>query len=455
MVHKFNLFGNNIVYDANANSLHVFNGVAAELLDAWQTERGAFDSGAVAATEKKYGPGDTTEATDEIRSLVESGQLFARDEGGPDAASLENSHVFKSLCMHLAHDCNMKCAYCFASEGSFGLERGLMDYETACAAIDFVTKASAGRTNIEIDFFGGEPLLNYDVLKRTVEYARQNEKKHGKKFRFTLTTNGLLLDDDVVDYVNANMDNLVLSIDGRREVNDRLRKRLDGSGTYEYIVDRFLSVTRKRESSWYVRGTYTVLNKDFAADVLHLADLDFDRLSVEPVVSPMDPALGFSPDDLAALSEEYEKLAYAIYERGLQGKPIDFFHFNVDLEGGPCAARRIKGCGAGYEYAAVTPNGDIYPCHQFAGIEQFRLGDVFNRITNHEMVSRMKNNNIYAKPECRACWAKYLCGGGCAANAWYYNHDIDMPDPFYCNLFRKRMECALWLACAQSLQQPL
>ena len=454
MVHSFELFGSHIVYDANANSLHVFGNVAAGLLGAWREDRGAFDRDAfdhdaVTRIEAEYGPDETAEAMDEIRSLIDDGQLFAPDVKVPDAAELENTYVFKSLCMHLAHDCNMKCAYCFASEGSFGMERGLMSHETACAAIDFVAAASAGRTNIEIDFFGGEPLLNFDILKRVVEYARKNEGKFKKKFRFTLTTNGLLLDDSVIDYVNANMDNLVLSADGRREVNDRLRTGLDGSGTYDRVVEKFLAVTGKRESSWYVRGTYTALNKDFARDVLHLADLGFDRLSVEPVVSPADPALGFTPGDLPALSAEYEKLAYAIYERGLQGKSLDFFHFNVDLKGGPCTARRIKGCGAGYEYAAVTPDGGLYPCHQLAGIGQFRLGDVFDGVTDSEVTARFKDSNIYVKPECRACWAKFLCGGGCAANAWQYSRDIGIPDPFYCGLFRKRMECALWLTCVR------
>jgi uncharacterized protein len=322
-----------------------------------------------------------------------------------------------------------------------------MDFETARAAIDFIVSASGSRKNIEIDFFGGEPLLNFNVLQCAVDYARAVEVNARKRFRFTLTTNGLLLDENIADYINANMDNLVLSIDGRREVNDAMRRRLDGSGTYADIVNKFLSVTAKRTASWYVRGTYTPENKDFSRDVIHLADLGFDRLSVEPVVSPADPGLEFKPGDLLTLSLEYEKLAFEMYKRKKLGKQFEFFHFNIDLEEGPCVARRIKGCGAGYEYAAVAPDGSIYPCHQFVGIEKFKLGNVFTGIGNDKTVKMMKNNNIYTKNECRACWSKFLCGGGCAANAWLYSGDIHKPNSFYCDLFRKRIECALWLKC--------
>ena len=428
--------------------MHVFSDAAAETLGAWSEAAGVFDECAMKDITRKYGATDANAAVDGIKTLIADGQLFIPDAAEPEAGSLKDTYVFKSLCLHLSHDCNMKCAYCFASEGSFGGARALMDFKTARAAINFVISASGGRNNIEIDFFGGEPLLNFGVLKKTVEYAKTAGRNAGKNFRFTLTTNGLLLDEGVRGYVNENMDNLVLSVDGRKEVNDAMRKRPDGSGTYERIVEKFLAVTEKREASWYIRGTYTSKNKDFSKDVLHLADLGFDRLSVEPVVSPLNPELGFAPGDGAELAAEYEKLAYAMFEREKRGKPFEFFHFNVDLEEGPCIARRIKGCGAGYEYAAVTPNGDIYPCHQFAGIEEFRLGSVFNGIDNAETVQMMVNNSLFTKMECRACWAKYLCGGGCAANAWFYNRDINKPNAFYCDLFRKRIECALWLKCA-------
>jgi uncharacterized protein len=442
------MFDMNIAYDVNGGSLHVVSDAAAGLIGARSEDGRAFDAGIVCEMERRYGADDVREAAEEINSLIAGGQLFTPEEPAPGPAELENAYVFKSLCMHLAHDCNMKCAYCFASEGNFGQKRELMSYETACAAIDFISAASNGRTNIEIDFFGGEPLLNYDVLKRVVEYAGKNESVTGKKYHFTLTTNGLLLNDDVIDYVNARMDNLVLSIDGRKQVNDAMRKCLDGSGTYDQITEKFMAVTKKREKSWYVRGTYTVKNKDFSNDVLHLADLGFKHLSIEPVVSPMDPSLGFEKDDADDLFSEYEKLVYAIYERRFTGNPVDFFHFNIDLDSGPCLARRIKGCGAGYEYTAVTPDGGLYPCHQFAGIESFRLGDVFNGVNGRGIDSAFKKTNIYTKNECRNCWAKYFCGGGCAANAWFYNKDIEKPNGFYCALFRKRIECALWLKCA-------
>jgi len=453
MVHCFSLFDSNIAFDAETGSLHVMGDAAAALLGAWSPVKRAFDGPAVEKIAREHGCETVGEALDELNALVGDGQLYAPDQDAPGEGAPDSAHVFKSLCVHLAHDCNMRCAYCFASDGSYGRSRGLMGADTARAAIDFVTGASAGRTNIEIDFFGGEPLLNFGVLKQTVDYARKSEKVTGKKFRFTLTTNGLLLDDDVINYVNAEMDNLVLSIDGRKEVHDRVRKRPDGTGTYEDIAGRFKKITKDRQSSWYVRGTYTVLNRDFSRDVLHLADLGFDRISVEPVVSPQDPALGFTVADLDELGSEYEKLAFALYERYKSGRPVDFFHFNIDLEGGPCLARRVKGCGAGYEYAAVAPDGGLYPCHQFAGIDRFRLGSVFRGIENPEVAELFKQTGIYTKADCRACWAKYLCGGGCAANAWYYNQDVGRPDPFYCDLFRKRAECALWLKCAPYIDE--
>jgi uncharacterized protein len=515
------MHGYNIVFDANANSLHVFDDLTAGLIKELPKVGDSFVTKAMNAAEDKYSEADILEAKREINALIADGQLFApdSDELGGDtvdesaagtmdesvagtmdesstgivdestagtmdessagivdestagtmdessagttdestadivdvsaADSLDNYQVFKSLCMHMAHDCNMKCAYCFASEGNFGLARELMSFETACAAIDFAVSASASRTNIEIDFFGGEPLLNFDVIKRTVGYARRIESSVNKKFRFTLTTNGLLLNDEIIAFVNENMDNLVLSIDGRREVNDTMRKTLGGAGTHDLVLNNIVKITVGREKSWYVRGTYTAYNKDFSEDVLYLADQGFRHISVEPVVSPADRALEFSPGDGEALAIEYEKLAYAMHEREKQGKPLDFFHFNVDLEEGPCLARLIKGCGAGYEYAAVAPNGDIYPCHQFVGNESFRIGTVKGGITERRVSDAFRQTTIYSKNECRACWAKFFCGGGCAANAWHYNRDITKPNKFYCDLFRKRIECALWLKCAK------
>ena len=448
------MFGLNIVYDAGGGALHVLGDVAAELIGAWSEESMAFDDVKRRGIEAEYGVPETREAAEEIEALVADGQLFTTDKIEPEtsvpagADAAVGANIFKSLCVHLSHDCNMRCAYCFASGGSFGHERELMSYGTARAAIDFIAEASADRKNIEIDFFGGEPLLNFDVLKRAVEYAKNVGEKRGKTFRFTLTTNGSLLDAAAVEYINANMDNLVLSLDGRKEINDAVRLFPDGAGTYDRVVANIKAVTERREASWYVRGTYTANNMDFSNDVLHLADLGFDRLSVEPVVTPFEPGLAFSPEDAAALCDEYEKLAYAMYERSRKGRPLDFFHFNIDLDAGPCLARRIKGCGAGHEYAAVTPGGDLYPCHQLVGVERFLLGNVREGIINQEVADLFKRSNLYKKDECARCWAKYFCGGGCAANAWFYNGDIDKPNAFYCELFRKRIECALWLKCA-------
>ena len=347
----------------------------------------------------------------------------------------------------MAHDCNMRCAYCFASAGSFGSSRSLMPAETAKRAIDFVAASSGPRRNIEIDFFGGEPLLNLGAIKEAVAYARGIEGKAGKRFRFTLTTNGLLLDGEAARFVNENMDNLVLSADGRRHVHDAMRKDLSGGGTYDEVVPRLARAAGARGGkSYYVRGTYTARNKDFAADVLHLASLGFEHISVEPAVSPADPELEFAPGDLAELLAEYERLAAAVHESRAEGRrPIDFFHFNYRADDGPCRARRRKGCGAGYEYAAVAPDGGLYPCHQFAGRPEFRLGDVRQGVTAHGLRDAFRKAGALSAPPCSRCWAKYFCGGGCAANAWHYNRDIAKPNPFYCELQKKRLECAIWL----------
>ena len=471
MVHAFRIHGLNIAFDNNVNALHILDDLSFALLEAHiNSGAGAF-AGAWPAegAALKYGPDEILEASRELSALVESGQLLTPDleepnnPATPDLEEPKNpatpEYALKSLCMHMAHDCNMRCAYCFASDGGYGQKRELMSFETAKAAIDFVAGASGARKNIEIDFFGGEPLLNFDVIKRVVEYARSIETAKGKRFRFTLTTNGLLLDDKTADYVNENMDNLVLSIDGRKETHDGLRRRPGGAGTYGAVVENFLSATRKRSKSWYARGTFTARNMDFTKDALHLADIGLDRISLEPVVSPADPALDFEPGAQKIIEAEYEKLAYDMFVRESGGhenggRPFAFFHFDVDLDSGPCLARRIKGCGAGYEYAAVTPDGSLYPCHQFAGERRFRIGDVYGGVDAPETVRSFINTSIYTKDECRVCWAKYFCGGGCAANAWHYNKDIARPNPFYCALFKKRIECALWLKCAAAQPGP-
>jgi uncharacterized protein len=446
MVHRYRQFSDNIVLDVNTNAVYVFDDPSYELLSAWSEDSGAFSRAREAEVAARYGEAETSEAKAEIESLIASGQLFSRGDPDAELEGVEKTHVFKSLCLHMAHDCNMRCAYCFASAGSFGMERGLMGAVTAKRAIDFVVGASGGRTNIEIDFFGGEPMLNFGVIKETVRYARDAGRKAGKRFRFTLTTNGTLLDDGAISYINENMDNLVLSIDGRREVNDAARKTVGGGGTYDLILPKFKSVLAGRGGkSYYMRGTYTALNTDFSSDVLHLADQGFDQISVEPVVAPGDAALALDRGHLPELEREYDKLALCMRRRAERGEGFNFFHFMVDMENGPCFARRIKGCGAGYEYAAVSPDGGIYPCHQFVGVGAYRLGDVFGGITNMGKVREFQAANIHAKPKCRACWAKYFCGGGCAANAYQHSGKIDEPDELYCALLKKRVECAIWL----------
>lgn len=452
MIHKYRLFSDNIVLDVNSSAVYVFDDISYELLGAWSDDAGAFSRAAEAEVARRRGEAETREAREEIESLISSGQLFSEASPEAELAGIERTFVFKSLCLHMAHDCNMRCAYCFASAGSFGAERGLMPFETARRAIDFVAGASGSRRNIEIDFFGGEPLLNFETVKKTVAYARGIEGRAGKRFRFTLTTNGTLLDGEAAAFANEHMDNLVLSIDGRREVNDAVRKTAGGGGTYDAIVPRFRDVVAGRGGkSYYMRGTYTARNADFASDVLHLADLGFDQISVEPVVAPGDPSLALERGRLPELLREYERLALAMRRREERGEGFNFFHFMVDMEGGPCAARRLKGCGAGYEYAAVTPDGSIYPCHQFAGNARFRLGDVFGGIGALRTVREFQDANVYAKPKCRACWAKYFCGGGCAASAYQSSGGagISEPDEFYCALLKKRVECAIWLRYAR------
>ena len=449
MIHKYRLFDSNIVLDNNCNAVYLFDEESFYVLDFYDKENGIFDkqtfSSAVASKDMVIQQ-QLFESKDEIDRLIEQGALFAKADDGEQFHDLESTYVFKSMCLHMAHDCNMNCGYCFASAGDFGMKRELMTLEVAKQAIDFIAEASKSRRNIEIDFFGGEPLLNWDVVRETVAYAREVEKHKNKNFRFTMTTNGVLLDEKKIRYINENMDNLVLSIDGRKETNDNMRKLLDGSGSYDVILPNFQAIIAGRgDKSYYLRGTYTAHNKDFSKDVLHLADLGFKQLSIEPVVSPTDKTLDFKEGDIEELMKEYEQLALEMKERNERDKGFAFFHFNVDLERGPCLARKLKGCGAGYEYAAVAPNGDIYPCHQFVGNDAFLLGNVGQGVSNHACVDMFKKSTIYTKKKCSTCWAKYFCSGGCAANAYNYNSDINEPNELYCTLLKKRIECAIWL----------
>lgn len=354
------------------------------------------------------------------------------------------------MCLNIAHDCNLRCEYCFAAKGDFGRGRMLMPLEVAKKAIDFLVEKSGTRHNLEVDFFGGEPLMNFEVVKETVAYARSLEKPHNKNFRFTITTNGLLLSDDKIDFINREMSNVVLSIDGRREVNDRLRIRTNGGGSYDTIVPRFqkLVATRGKDKDYYARGTFTKYNLDFTEDVLHLVDLGFDQVSVEPVVS--DPKLSYSiqEEDLPRVFEEYERLANTIIARKKAGEGFNFFHFMIDLNQGPCAIKRLRGCSCGNEYVAVTPEGDIFPCHQFVGEDDWKMGNVLDGSYDLERKNEFALANVYSKERCKNCWAKFYCSGGCNANNWQYEGDIHKPHEIACALEQKRLECAVMIQAA-------
>lgn len=443
MIHKFTLFDTNIVVDVNSGAVHVFDDAAFKVLDLYRSEN---IEEIMDKLSPLYGEAAVKEAIDEIKNLEENGLLFSEDVYQSYLPVWEEKSQYKSLCLHIAHDCNLRCEYCFASTGDFGTGRRLMSAETGKKAIDFIIKESGKRKNIEVDFFGGEPLLNFDAVKEIVLYAREREKACNKNFRFTLTTNAVLLDEEKLDFINKNMGNLVLSIDGREETNDRMRKRLDGSGTYKHILPRIKHAAESRnQQNYYVRGTYTGENLDFSEDVLHLADMGFKQISVEPVVAANGTDYEIHGQDLDRLSMEYELLAKEYVKRNKEGKGFNFFHFMIDLDQGPCVARRLTGCGAGHEYLAVTPEGDLYPCHQFVGIDRFKMGNVMDGVTSEDIRAYFRSSNIYTKEACAACWAKFYCSGGCAANAFQFNGGIDKPYKLACELEKKRLECALWI----------
>ena len=358
--------------------------------------------------------------------------------------------MVKALCLHVAHTCNLNCSYCFASQGKYHGDRALMSFEVGKQALDFLMDHSGSRTNLEVDFFGGEPLMNWDVVKQLVEYARSVEKERGKNFRFTLTTNGMLIDDDVIDFANREMSNVVLSLDGRKEIHDRLRVDYAGNGSYERIVPKVQKLVAARgNKNYYMRGTFTHANPDFTKDLFHMADLGFTELSMEPVVcAPEDPA-ALTAEDLEIVKDQYELLAKDMLRREKEGKPITFYHYMLDLTGGPCIYKRISGCGSGTEYMAVTPWGDLYPCHQFVGEEAYKLGDIWNGVTNTALREEFRSCNAYARPECNDCWARFYCSGGCAANAFHATGSIRGVYEAGCELFRKRIECAIMMKVAE------
>lgn len=449
MIHKYSLNGYNIVLDTNSGAVHVFDDAPFDMLD--YLDDSVPDSPSeemLNGLKEKYDEQTVLEAYDELKELYKEGILYSSDEYEQFAGMMKNAPI-KSMCLNVAHDCNLRCEYCFAAKGDFGRGRMLMPFEVGKKAIDFLIENSKGRHNLEVDFFGGEPLMNFDVVKQIVEYARSLEKENNKNFRFTITTNGLLLTDDKIDYINKEMSNCVLSLDGRKSVNDLLRVRVDGSGSYDSIVPKYQKLVSTRgDKDYYVRGTFTKHNLDFTNDVLHMAELGFDQISVEPVVS--DPKLEYSikESDLPAVFKEYEHLANVIIDRKKQGRGFNFFHFMIDLQQGPCAIKRLRGCSCGNEYVAVTPEGDIFPCHQFVGDDTWRMGNVLDGTFDTDIKHEFALANIYSKPECKNCWAKFYCSGGCNANNWQYEKDIHKSHSIACELEKKRVECSIMIQAA-------
>ena len=457
MIHQYKLGGYNIVLDTCSGSVHAVDEVAYDIIALFEDND---RETVLAATAEKYAdradvtPEDIAECYAQVESLKESGKLFAPDTFEPMAGHLKakTAGVVKALCLHIAHTCNLNCAYCFASQGKYHGDRAVMSYEVGKRALDFLIENSGTRRNLEVDFFGGEPLMNFDVVKQLVAYARSVEKEHGKNFRFTLTTNGLLIDDDVIDFANRECANVVLSLDGRKEIHDRYRVDYAGNGSFERIVPKFQKLVEAREGkNYYMRGTFTHANPDFLKDNQQMLDLGFRELSMEPVVcAPGDPA-ELTEEDLPIVLEQYEKLAELMLEEDKKGTPFTFYHYMIDLTGGPCIYKRISGCGSGTEYMAVTPWGDLYPCHQFVGEEKFKLGDIWSGVTNTAVQDEFAACNVYAHPECRDCWARLYCSGGCAANAYHSTGSVTGVYEYGCKLFRKRMECAIMVAVNRAL----
>ena len=445
----------NIVLDIYSGAVHVVDECLYDMLDYLLepfTPESKCPDFIVSELKKKYSETEITESYSEICEIVKNGQLFTEDCYEKFANNWNKQSVVKALCLHIAHDCNLRCEYCFAGTGEYNGERGMMSAQTGKKAIDFVIANSGSRKNIEIDYFGGEPLMNFEVVKEITEYAKEQGEKHGKNFRFTVTTNGILLDDEKKKYINENMSNVVLSIDGRKEVNDRMRPRIDGSGTYSSILPKFIDMAESRnQDNYYVRGTFTAYNKDFANDVIHLADLGFKQTSVEPVVAPDDAPYALKNEDLPFLFEQYETLAKEYIKRWKSGNWFNFFHFMIDLNQGPCAIKRLSGCGAGHEYLAVAADGDLYPCHQFVGNKDFLMGNVHDGDINKNIRDYFEKSNIYTKDKCRSCFAKFYCSGGCSANAFNFNGDINKPYELACELEKKRVECAIAIEAAKKL----
>lgn len=449
MIHKYKLGGFNIVLDVNSGGVHIVDELTYDMLDNVELPfEEKCPEKVIKKLSKYYSVDEIESCYNEIVELYNDQILFSEDDYEKYADYSVASPV-KAMCLNIAHDCNLRCKYCFASTGDFGKGRKLMTFETGKKAIDFLLEKSLDRKNLELDFFGGEPLMNFDVVKQIVEYARSREAEYGKKFRFTITTNGVLLDDDKIDFINREMSNVVLSIDGRKEVNDYMRKRVDGSGCYDKIMPAFKKLVEKRgDKEYYVRGTFTKNNLDFSNDVFDLYNNGFDQISVEPVVCEASADYAITEKELPAIFKEYERLAERILENEKKGKRFNFFHFMLDLDQGPCAIKRLRGCGCGNDYVAITPDGDIYPCHQFVGIEEFKMGNIDEGTFDTNMKSYFSKTHVYTKPECKKCWAKFYCSGGCNANNYQYAGDVHNAHKLSCQLQKKRLECAIMLKAA-------
>ena len=459
MVHQYKLNGYNIVLDSCSGSIHSVDEAAYDIIAMYKEKS---PEEIVRELLEKYAHrSDVTEeelyaCIADVAALEKAGKLYTPDNFASMAGTFKerSGDVVKALCLHVAHTCNLNCSYCFASQGKYHGERALMSFEVGKRALDFLIENSGRRTNLEVDFFGGEPLMNWEVVKQLVEYARTQEEPHHKKFRFTLTTNGMLIDDDVIDFANREMSNVVLSLDGRKEIHDALRVDYAGNGSYDRIVPKFQKLVKARGGkNYYMRGTFTHANPDFTKDLFHMADLGFTELSMEPVVCAPGDSAALTPEDIEIVKQQYELLAVDMLRREKEGKPITFYHYMLDLTGGPCIYKRISGCGSGTEYMAVTPWGDLYPCHQFVGEEKYKLGNIWDGVTNTALREEFRSCNAYARPDCKDCWAKLYCSGGCAANAYHATGSIRGVYEAGCELFKKRIECAIMMKVAESQEQ--
>ena len=453
MIHQYKSNGYNIVLDVNSGAVHVVDDLTYQVIELFQK----MDADSIVSSLKdKYDPAEIKEVIEEVNQLKEDGQLFTEDIYQPFVEEFQKNRqtVVKALCLHIAHDCNLACQYCFAEEGEYHGRRALMSYEVGKKALDFLVANSGNRVNLEVDFFGGEPLMNWDVVKKLVVYGRSLEKENNKKFRFTLTTNGVLLNDEIMEFLNKEMSNVVISLDGRKEVNDNMRPFRNGKGSYDLIVPKFQKFADSRnQNNYYIRGTFTRNNLDFSEDVKHFADLGFKQMSIEPVVGPEEDPYAIREEDLPQIMEEYDKLALEYIKRKKEGNGFNFFHFAIDLNQGPCVYKRLSGCGSGTEYLAVTPWGDFYPCHQFVGNEDFLMGNVDDGIVRNDIVDTFSHCNVYTKEKCKNCFAKFYCSGGCAANSYNFHGTINDAYDIGCEMQKKRVECSIMIKAALADEQ--